>query len=376
MKRACLTLALAVALTGAITASASATTRVVDNTPSNICKKPTPNVPANNFTTIQAAIDASNPNDTVLVCPGTYEEQVTIDRNSADVVLNGLKLIANTTYAARIDAPSTITGDDAIVTVNEARKTEVRRFKITGPGPGACNSIGQGVRVKGDGESKVEQNQVLNIRDEPFSGCQNGSGIVFGSYDSSSDTSTDGDGTAIGNTVTGYQKNGITVNENGSNVLVSRNTVTGVGRTGITAQNGIQVGYGATGKVDTNKVDANYYTRTNEPNNGYVSGGILMVSVSGLPVLGNQLSNDQYGLLNYDQHGSKLSNNRADGGDVGVYNDPSSTGNTYDRNRASNNTVFDCEDDSTGGGTAGTGNTWTHDLGLTSSPAGICTPPK
>jgi hypothetical protein len=372
MRRASLTLALAVVLTGALAASANATTRVVDNTPQNKCKAPTPNVPANNVTTIQSAIDASSPNDTVLVCPGTYSEQVSIKRNSANVVLNGLKLLSNATYAARIEAPPTITGDGAIVLVSEARKTEVRRFKVTGPGPGACNSIGQGIRVRDGAESKIEQNQVLNIRDEPFGGCQNGSGIVFGSYDSNTNTSTEGDGTAIKNLVSGYQKNGITVNELGSSVLVTNNTVIGAGRTGITAQNGIQFGYDAKGKVATNKVDANFYTGPT-----YGSGGILTVDPgAGLQILGNTMNNDQYGILNYDQDDAKVTTNRADGGDVGLYNDATSTGNVFDRNRASNNTVYDCQDDSTGSGTGGTANTWKKNLGVLAFPAAICSPPN
>jgi len=34
--------------------------------------------------------------------------------------------------------------------------------------------------------------------------------------------------------------------------------------------------------------------------------------------------------------------------------------------------MFDCEDDSTGGGTAGTANFWIKDFGQTESPPGIC----
>jgi len=39
-----------------------------------------------NKPTIQAAVNASSPGDTVLVCPGTYPEQVTITK---DLILQG-----------------------------------------------------------------------------------------------------------------------------------------------------------------------------------------------------------------------------------------------------------------------------------------------
>jgi hypothetical protein len=49
---------------------------------------------------------------------------------------------------------------------------------------------------------------------------------------------------------------------------------------------------------------------------------------------------------------------------------------TVDANTALDNTLFDCQDESSGGtGTAGTHNTWTANFGGTSSPAGLCAPP-
>src|SRR5207245_7373758 len=50
----------------------SGTTFWVDNTPLD------GDCPQATFTTIQAAVNASGPNDTIKVCPGTYTEQVQI----------------------------------------------------------------------------------------------------------------------------------------------------------------------------------------------------------------------------------------------------------------------------------------------------------
>ena len=52
--------------------------------------------------------------------------------------------------------------------------------------------------------------------------------------------------------------------------------------------------------------------------------------------------------------------------------------NHFSYNRSERNAMFDCHDQSTGGGTASTANIWDHDLGDTESPPGLCkaTPPK
>ena len=64
----------------------------VDNTPlSGDCPQAT-------FTTIQAAVDASGPNDTVKVCPGIYPEQVRIMNHIHD----GLRIESLTPLAATI----------------------------------------------------------------------------------------------------------------------------------------------------------------------------------------------------------------------------------------------------------------------------------
>jgi Right handed beta helix region len=44
-------------------------------------------------------------------------------------------------------------------------------------------------------------------------------------------------------------------------------------------------------------------------------------------------------------------------------------------NRAVDNLLLDCQDESVGGGTAGTNNAWVANFGRTDSPDGICTPP-
>lgn len=366
-----LPLCAAVLAVGAGPAAAAIVTRVVDSTPASYCHNATPNVAANKFTSIQPAIDASSPNDTVLVCPGTYAELVKIDRNSSNVVLNGLKVLSNTTHLATVAAPSTITGSDAVVTVGEAAKVTFSRFNVTGPGPSGCGSIKAGVWVR-DGASGaiVTLNRVLNIRDNPLSGCQNGYGIVFGS----SDGPTSGSGLVQGNEVNGYQKNGIVARQAGSVVTIDKNTIVGAGTTPLIAQNGIVLQSGAQGKITANKVNANWYENPSDPDT--TATGILTFSPSTAlnTIQSNVVLDNQDNIYIYDTQNSHVYTNQARNGELGVFNDVTSTNNRYDSNRAVNNSIYDCEDDSTGAKTAGTANTWLSNIGALRTPLGICKP--
>jgi hypothetical protein len=56
-----------------------------------------------------------------------------------------------------------------------------------------------------------------------------------------------------------------------------------------------------------------------------------------------------------------------------LFADEDSTGNLVEGNKAIN-AGLDCDDLSTGTGTAGTGNTWKGNKGTTSNPPGLCKP--
>jgi parallel beta-helix repeat protein len=130
-----------------------------------------------------------------------------------------------------------------------------------------------GVVVNGDvGTVSVDVtgSTVHDIGETPLNGDQHGNAIYYRAFGGSAN------GTISGNTVTDYQKNGITINGNVS-ATIANNTVTGEGPVDYIAQNGIQVGYdSAKVSVTENTVTGNAYTGPN----GASSGGILVVGGS------------------------------------------------------------------------------------------------
>lgn len=127
------------------------------------------------------------------------------------------------------------------------------------------------MRLRGilfDGASgSITGTTVMNIN-QGVSGCQEGNGIEVRNFGTSPTTIRV---LIDGNTVTNYQKTGIVANGD-TDATITDNIVTGIGPQPLIAQNGIQIGFGATGMVKRNQVSQNEYTGTTAS-----SGGILVV---------------------------------------------------------------------------------------------------
>ncbi|MEO9044158.1 MAG: right-handed parallel beta-helix repeat-containing protein [Candidatus Dormibacter sp.] len=92
-----------------------------------------------------------------------------------------------------------------------------------------------------------------------------------------------------------------------------------------------------------------------------------------MTIANNDISKFDYGIRGTNVDHSWFSGNKTHDNAVdGIQMDSTAVTNTLRSNRASDNGVWDCEDQSKDGGTAGTANTWTINKGDTSSPAGIC----
>ncbi|MFO7635287.1 MAG: hypothetical protein R6W76_22265, partial [Caldilinea sp.] len=245
---------------------------------------------------IQGEAENAQPTDTVLVKAATYVEQVVITKT--------LQLVGESGAAVTfIQAPATIPAasnpDSTIVRIAGAGiDVEVSGFTVTGPGPSGCSSIGTGIFVRDGANARIHGNVIRDIRDEPFSGCQNGVGIQVGR----STIPTTGTATIKYNTIIGYQKNGVTVSGAGSDAQVENNSVTGAGPTTTIAQNGVQVSGGATGTLKSNTISGHSYTPFT-----WVSTGVLVYSADA-DTEGNTISQNQVGIYHIDGNGTHNGN--------------------------------------------------------------------
>jgi hypothetical protein len=316
------------------------------------------------YTSIQAAVDDAVPGDKIKVCRGLYLEQVTIPPGK-----DGLTLFSVPDLQAVIKAPPAMLSPKAIVRVNGAQNVTIRHFTITGPGDGICDSIWAGVRVDNDGSALITDNHITEIRDllsmGNLSGCQNGHGVNVGrQLDSTSGTAT-----VVHNLIDKYQKGGVFVDNAGSSAEVAYNEVVGTPSSTI-AQNGIAVGRGAHGNVHHNKVSQNVYTPSGTEATGMLYFRDPIVRADHNDVY---LNEDGIGIFRVFNSGVEVSyNNSRNNLEDGIIVFDQSFDNLIAYNKAYENGMTDCVDNSTGTHTGGVHNRWVKDLGRTEYPPGLC----
>jgi len=246
-----------------------------------------------NYTTIQAAVNAANNGDTIQVGAGNYVEQVMITKT---LTLNGAG--ATSTYirapnpmtTVRITNPSIPSQyqDVAdIVTISGTVSVNMSGFSVAGPGPGTC-VISYGIFTVGGANVNFNNNHVYSVRDNPFSGCQNGIGIRVGSRF----LGQAGSGIVSNSVFTDNQKSAIIFDGPGVSGTISGNTITGNGPTNITAQNGIQVSRSAVTTITNNVISGWYYS--NYPNSA--SGCVEVYNAGNTTVANNLVSGCNVGI--------------------------------------------------------------------------------
>ncbi len=244
---------------------------------------------------IQGEVDHAAASDTVLAKAGTYTEQVTVGKS--------IRLVGAGTDASIIKAPATLpiatSPDSTIVKITGASvNVELTGFTVAGPGPSGCGSIGAGIVVRDGAHASIHHNRITDIRDNPFSGCQNGVAIIVGR----SSWSTSGSAVIDHNKIDHFQKNGLLISNVGSTATISNNTVTGYGPTATTAQNGIQVSSGATSTITGNTVSDISYTPAT-----WVATGILLYGADA-STSANVINDTQVGIYHIEGSGSHDSN--------------------------------------------------------------------
>jgi hypothetical protein len=363
------------------------TTRWVSNTaplgtaPGTSCANP-------GYATIIDAINAASSGDVIKVCAGTYDEQLVIDQAGVSLQAKGPVTVVGPAAPA---SPTTCDGDGGgqpnqdVVDICGPFKVTITGFTFQGSwGPGVCYDSIYGVAALGGANLTMSNSTVENIGGDPKTdGCQGGVGIEAG-LATSGTTADPGTATLNNDVVTGYQKNGITVDGKGSSAVINNATVTGAGETTAIAQNGIQVSDFATAKINGGSVSGNECDVASACGpNGFTqtqSCGILLfdagqVTVSGAEASANDIGidniedytwafytplspfaatnesmtglrlNNRYENAFLDEGKSTLTNSTLSGGEVGIETDQGSYQTTPAVSAASSDTITGASED-------------------------------
>ncbi len=275
----------------------------------------TPDPGEQSFTTIQAAVNMASSGDTVHVTEGTYPEQVTINKS--------LDLIGDGETITTILAPDVWAGS---VTQVLSDRTIIHDYLLAA----YALSGTVDVRVQGftlDVNSKNKTSGTGQMDGVFFRDVKNASGTVAGLFSSTihnfapeaTPAIYEGFGVVVygdslltlnDNDISDYTRDGISINRKdgaGStnpNVTISNNTVTGT----ISSLNGISVDTVTAGAVMGNTITGNL---SGTP---WASGGIVIWASTGVPITGNHVDGNFYGIDLYNgSHDITISGNELTG---------------------------------------------------------------
>lgn len=381
-------------------APASAATLVVDDDGQATAGSCNATTPA--FSSIQAAVDAATAGDTIRVCPGVYTENVTVGKTltllgakagvhgkrrngteaSESIVQPATTSLATFTLNADsivLDGFAIRNGSAAVFTSPSFSGYAIRNNVLYG------NAIGIYANSSGTLATTITRN---NVRDNNAAGAGSGTAIYSDQGFSNA--------RIVNNVITGNASAGInlgsfggtspnahgveivanTFDANGSGVVlvdaedigIRRNTITDSGGSGIF----MSAGFFSGAVVQRIDIVGNTIARSGG------SGIRVSTDVDDVVITDNVIRDSTQAGINVTSSAAgavRVFENRANNnGTDGIFFGASTNGNTINDNIARSNGDFDCEDDSTGSGTAGTANTWIKNEGVTSDPPGLCVP--
>jgi len=251
------------------------------------------------FDNIQDAYDDANQFDTVIVCPGTYNESVDVDQEE-DVTIEGIAKpkVDGSSPAFDITEDGThVTGFEVTTDDGDCIEIDADDVRIHGIITTGCDDDG----IDADGERITISGNRLNGNDDNGIECDNCDeavirGNVVNDNNDGIKCSFCDDSVIQGNTANGNSDDGIELSSSSDDNLVRGNTANGNG------DNGIEI------RGEDNII------RNNDANNN---------DDDGIHVKGSSDENDV------------THNNTNDNTDNGIQND--GTNNTFDKNRCRNN---------------------------------------
>ena len=160
-----------------------------------------------------------------------------------------------------------------------------------------------GIFVAGGATLTATEVNVVGAGASPINGCQGGVGIEVGT--ARTEPSEIGHATLLHDNVSQYMKNGITDEGEGSSISVTSTNVKGAGETTAIAQNGIQVSYGASGKITKSEITGNECNNENCGNStedmtkSQSTGVLFYLGAKGSSVTNSHINENDIGAYQY-----------------------------------------------------------------------------
>ncbi|HOH48761.1 MAG TPA: FlgD immunoglobulin-like domain containing protein [Candidatus Syntrophosphaera sp.] len=265
------------------------------------------------YETIQAAIDAAEANHVIEVQPGTYVEQLHVTTENLTIRGAGTDPVVIQSPDVLPLSFTTSAANKPVVFVDGVQEFTLKNVIVDGGNKGNANYRFNGVAFWNAGGT-LEDVDVINIMNDPFSGAQHGVGVYAYNNTPLENYTINLNRVLVDN----FQKTGVALNGNSEsqNLAVNLDYVTtiGEGQTGVTAQNGIQV-WDCTGTVNNCNVSGVYYTGS-----GWTSSGMIVSNCVDMVLTGNIITDSQTAIYSQYNTGVDYISNQISGGcDYGIY---------------------------------------------------------
>ncbi|MBI1274998.1 filamentous hemagglutinin N-terminal domain-containing protein [bacterium] len=264
-----------------------------------------------NAAKIQQGVHIAGTGATVNVAAGNYAEQVKIGKN--------LNLVGSGVGVTNIVAPGALANNvtvfgtprTAIIGVEGANNVNISNLTVDGNQNGAAAPGSFTGIAYGNAGGTVDHVEVKGVRHSGNSGVQGGNGIYAGNDDGVARTLN-----VSNSVVKDFQKNGITTNGDFLTANITNNTITGAGAVDYIAQNGIQLGYGATGTISGNSISEIGYT----PDSWSASSILVFDAADGVQVTNNTVtgSGHDIGVAVVSTSHAVISGNNIAGSDTAI----------------------------------------------------------